>query len=64
MTDNNETQVKTEVRQPDTTYVQEIDGRPYQIRLFFPEDGAETLQEKVERLLQAEMTKIANEGVA
>ena len=64
MNNTNETQVETEVCQPDATYIQEIDGRPYRVRLFFPEDGAETLQEKVERLLQAEMTKIANEGVA
>ena len=48
--------------QPDATFSQEIDGRPYHVRVFFPEGTAATLQEKVEQLLRMEMMRIAYEG--
>ena len=48
--------------QPDSTFTQEIDGRPYHVRVFFPEGTAATLQEKIEQLLRMEMMKIADEG--
>lgn len=47
---------------PDATFTQEIDGRPYHVRVFFPEGTAATLQEKIEQLLRMEMIKIADEG--
>ena len=49
-------------RQSDATFTQEIDGRPYHVRVFFPEGTAGTLQEKIEQLLRMEMMKIADEG--
>ena len=49
-------------RQPDATFIQEIDGRPYHVRVFFPEGTAATLQEKTEQMLRMEMMRIADEG--
>ena len=49
-------------RQPDATFTQEIDGRPYHVRVFFPEGTAATLQEKVEQMLCMEMMRVADEG--
>ena len=48
--------------QPDATFTQEIDGRPYHVRVFFPEGPAATLQEKIEQMLRMEMMRIADEG--
>ena len=49
-------------RQPDATFTQEIDGRPYHIQVFFPEGMAVTFQEKIELMLRAEMVRIADVG--
>ena len=49
-------------RQPDATFTQEIDGRPYRVRVFFPEGTAATLQEKIEQMLHMEMMRVADEG--
>ncbi len=51
-------------RQPDAAFTQEIDGRPYHVRVYFPEVSAATLQEKVEHLLRAEISTIADKGSA
>ena len=48
--------------QPDATFTQEIDGRSYHVRVFFPEGTAAALQEKIEQLLRMEMMKITDEG--
>lgn len=48
--------------QPDATFIQEIDGRPYHVRVFFPEGTAATLQEKIEQMLHMEMMRVADEG--
>ena len=48
--------------QPDATFTQEIDGRPYHVRVFFPEGPAATLQEKIEQMLCMKMMRIADEG--
>ena len=51
-----------EGRSPDATFIQEIDGRPYHVRVFFPEGTAATLQEKIEQMLRMEMMRTADEG--
>ena len=48
--------------QPDATFTQEIDGRPYHVRVFFPEGPAATLQEKIKQMLCMKMMRIADEG--
>ena len=55
-------QDEAQERQPDATFTQEIDGRPYHVRVFFPEGTAATLKEKIEQILRMEMMRIANEG--
>lgn len=35
-------------RQPDAAFTQEVEDRPYHVRVFFPEGCAATLQEKIE----------------
>ena len=55
-------QEEAQERQPDATFTQEIDGRPYHVRVFFPEGTAATLQEKIEQMLRMEMMRIADEG--
>ncbi len=55
-------QEEVQERQPNATFTQEIDGRPYHVRVFFPEGTAATLQEKIEQMLRMEMMRVADEG--
>ena len=55
-------QEKAQERQPVATFTQEIDGRPYHVRVFFPEGTTATLQEKIKQMLRMEMMRIADEG--
>ena len=55
-------QEEAQERQPVATFTQGIDGRPYHVRVFFPEGTTATLQEKIEQMLRMEMMRIADEG--
>ena len=55
-------QEEAQERQPVATFTQGIDGRPYHVRVFFPEGTTATLQEKIKQMLRMEMMRIADEG--
>ena len=40
---------------PAMCYARRIDRRPYTVRVFFPLDNAETMQQKIERALRADL---------
>lgn len=40
---------------PAMCYTRIIDRRPYTVRVFFPLDNAETMQQKIERMLRHDM---------
>ena len=42
---------KNEVRTIVTTCTKVIDGRSFAVRVFFPVENAETMQDKIERML-------------
>lgn len=40
---------------PAMSYARRIDRRPYTVRVFFPLDNAETMQQKIERALRDDL---------
>lgn len=41
---------------PAMCYTRIIDRRPYTVRVYFPLDNAETMQQKIERMLRDDLT--------
>lgn len=48
---------ENEIRQPAAAYSRMIDGKMFIVRVFFPCGPAETMQEKTERMLKADILK-------
>lgn len=48
----------------DATATKTIDGRLFSIRVFFPEGSAETIQEKIERMLHSDIVKAIRKTAA
>ncbi len=46
------------------TATKTIDGRLFSIRVFFPEGSAETMQEKIERMLHSDIVKAIRKTAA
>lgn len=42
-------------QQPFATFTKVIDGRTFAVRVFFPAENAEALQEKIERMLHRDI---------
>ena len=52
--------IENKENETEKTYItatKTIDGRLFSIRVFFPEANAETMQEKIERMLQRNVTQ-------
>ncbi len=46
---------------PAMCYTRTIDRRPYVVRVFLPNGNAETMQQKIERMLRIELENIVYE---
>ena len=42
-------------KQPLTTFTKVIDGRTFSVRVFFPNEGAEPMKDKIERMLHRDI---------
>ena len=51
-------------KQPCTTITKEIDGRTFSVRLFFPTENVETIQEKIERMLHRDIVNSIHQSAA
>ena len=52
--------IENKENETEKTYItatKTIDGRLFSIRVFFPEENAETMQEKIERMLHNDIVK-------
>ena len=49
---------------PNTTYTKVIDGRSFVVRVFFPAENAETMQEKIERMLHRDIVNAIRQSTA
>lgn len=46
---------ENEIKQPFAAFTKVIDGRTFAVRVFFPAENAEALQEKIERMLHRDI---------
>lgn len=51
-------------KQPSVTFTKLIDGRTFAIRVFFPGGNAETMQEKIERMLHRDIVNFIRQTTA
>ncbi len=56
--------IENETEKAYFTATKTIDGRLFSIRVFFPERSAETMQEKIERMLHMDIVKAIHQTVA
>ena len=60
MITNNENDIK----QPVATFTKVIDGRMFAVRLFFPVENAEAMQDKIERMLHRDIVNAIRQTAA
>lgn len=60
MITNNENDIK----QPVATFTKVIDGRMFAVRVFFPVENAEAMQEKIERMLHRDIVNAIRQTAA
>ncbi len=53
-----------EEKQPAATYTKVIDGRAFVVRAFFPAANAETMQDKIERMLHSDIVNAVRQSSA
>ena len=46
---------ENDIKQPFATFTKVIDGKMFAVRVFFPAETAEALQEKIERMLHRDI---------
>ena len=49
---------------PNATYTKVIDGRSFVVRIFLPAENAETMQEKIERMLHRDIVNAIRQSAA
>ena len=55
---------ENDIRQPFATVTKVIDGRTFAVRVFFPAENAEALQEKIERMLHKDIVNAIRQTAA
>lgn len=55
---------ENETKQPFATFTKVIDGRTFAVRVFFPAENAEALQEKIERMLHRDIVNAIRQTAA
>ena len=55
---------ENEIKQPFAAFTKVIDGRKFAVRVFFPAENAEALQEKIERMLHRDIVNAIRQTAA
>lgn len=55
---------RNELEQSTATYTKVIDGRSFVVRVFFPIANAETMQDKIERMLRRDIVNAVRQSAA
>ena len=55
---------ENEIKQPFAIFTKVIDGRTFAVRVFFPAENAEALQEKIERMLHRDIVNAIRQAAA
>ncbi len=55
---------ENEIKQPFATFTKVIDGRAFVVRAFFPAANAETMQDKIERMLHSDIVNAVRQSAA
>lgn len=55
---------QNELEQSIATYTKVIDGRSFVVRVFFPTANAETMQDKIERMLRRDIVNAVRQSAA
>ena len=55
---------ENDIKQPVTTFTKVIDGRMFAVRVFFPVENAEAMQEKIERMLHRDIVNAIRQTAA
>ena len=55
---------ENDIKQPFAIFTKVIDGRTFAVRVFFPPENAEALQEKIERMLHRDIVNAIRQTAA
>ena len=55
---------ENDIKQPFATFTKVIDGRTFAVRVFFPVENAEAMQEKIERMLHRDIVNAIRQTAA
>ena len=55
---------ENEIKQTFATFTKVIDGRTFAVRVFFPVENAEAMQEKIERMLHRDIVNAIRQTAA